>query len=85
MKHLTADTAVKNFDAMLHDVTRYHEPVTIVSDDSRVAVIMSIDEWNSIQETLYLNSIPGMVESIKAAAAEPLELGIPASEIEFDV
>jgi len=83
MKHLTANTAAKNFDAMLDDVTRYHEPVTIVSDDSRAAVIISMEEWNNIQETLYLNAIPGMVESIKEAASEPLEIGIPASEIEF--
>ena len=53
--------------------------MTIVSDDSRAAVIISMEEWSGIQETLYLNSIPGMVESIKEAAAEPLELGIPAS------
>ena len=85
MKLLTANTAIKNFDAMLEDVTRYNEPVAIVSDDSRAVVIINKDEWDSIQETLYLNSIPGMVESIKEAAAEPMELGISASEIEFDV
>ena len=85
MKHLTANTARRNFSTMLDDVSRFNEPVTIVSDDNKVAVIISMDEWNSIQETLYLHSIPGMVESIKAAAAEPLECGIPATEIDFDV
>jgi len=35
--------------------------------------------------TLYLQSIPGMVKSIKDAAAEPLENGTPASEVDFDV
>lgn len=35
-------------------------------------MIISEDEWNSIQETLYLNSIPGMVESIKQAENESL-------------
>ena len=28
------------------------------------AVLISEDDWNSIQETLYLTSIPGMRESI---------------------
>ena len=32
-------------------------------------------------DTDYLTSIPGMVETIKAAAAEPLEDCVPASEI----
>ena len=85
MKHLTANAARKEFDAVLGDVARFHEPVTVVSDDNNVAVIVSLDEWNSIQETLYLQSIPGMTESIKASAAEPLEYGTPASEVDFGV
>ena len=85
MKHLTANSARENFDVMLDDVARFNEPVTIVSDDNKAAVVVSMDEWSSIQETLYLHSIPGMVESIKAADDEPLELGIPVSEIDFNV
>ncbi len=34
-------------------------------------------------DTEYLQSIPGMVDSIKAAASEPLADGIPASEVDF--
>ena len=85
MRHLSANTARNDFDGMLTEVTKFNEPVTIVSDDNRVAVIISIEEWNSIQETLFLNSIPGMVDSIKKAANEPPEQGIPASEVDFGV
>ena len=46
--------------------------IIIVNDDGKNAVIVSEEEWDSIQETLYLYSIPGMVESIKAAREEPL-------------
>jgi antitoxin YefM len=31
------------------------------------AVLLSKDDWESLQETLYLQSIPGLVESIKEA------------------
>lgn len=85
MKHITANTARKDFDNMLDSVTRYNEPVTIVSDDNRVAVLLSMDEWSGIQETLFLQTIPGMVESIKAAAREPLEAGTDAAELNYDV
>ena len=85
MKHITANTAQKEFFALLEDVTRFNEPVTVVSDDSKAAVLLSMDEWNSIQETLYLQSVPGMAESIKNAAAEPFEEGIVASEVDFGV
>jgi PHD/YefM family antitoxin component YafN of YafNO toxin-antitoxin module len=85
MKHVTAATAQKNFDILLNNVTRYNEPVTIISNDDQAAILLSMEEWRGIQETLYLQSIPGMVESIKAAAAEPLEFGVPASEVDFNV
>jgi prevent-host-death family protein len=85
MKHITANTAQKDFPHILEDVTQYNEPVTIVSDNDNVAVLLSMEEWGGIQETLYLQSFPGMVKSIKAAAAEPPADGIDASEIDFDV
>ena len=85
MRHITANSAQKHFSSVLDNVTRYKEPVTIVSDDNKVAVLLSMDEWSGIQETLYLSSIPGMVQSIKAAAAEPLTDGVDAAEVSFDV
>jgi hypothetical protein len=36
-------------------------------------------------DTEYLSSIPGMVSSIKAAAGEPLEEGIDADSVDFNV
>jgi len=50
--------AVQNSDA-----------VTITSKDGN-AVIVSEDEWNGIKETLYLLSIPGMLESILESSGE---------------
>jgi len=35
-------------------------------------VLISEEDWNSIQETLYLISIPGMRESIVNGMKEPL-------------
>ena len=49
-----------------------------------MVVLLSEDECNNIQETLYLQSIPGMADSIKAAAEEPLENGVNVSEIDFE-
>jgi len=37
----------------------------------------------AIAETIYLNIIPGMVDSIKEAAAEPLSEGIPLEELDW--
>jgi prevent-host-death family protein len=85
MRHITANTAQKDFVGVIDNVARYNEPTTIVTDDNTVVVLLSFEEWKSIQETLYLHSIPGMVESVKAAAAEPLSDAIDAFEVDFDV
>ena len=73
MKYLTANTAQKDFLTLLEDVANYNEPVTVVSDNNKAAVILSMEEWSGIQETLYLNSIPGMTESIMKGKATPLD------------
>ena len=41
-----------------------HEPILITSKRHN-AVMLSQEDWNAIQETLYLSSIPNMVSSIK--------------------
>jgi antitoxin YefM len=37
------------------------------------AVLLSEADWASVQETLYLLSIPGMRESIRQGLAKPIE------------
>jgi len=85
MQHITTNKAKKDFTNIFENVTRYNESVAIVSDNSQAVVLMSMEEWSGIQETLYLMSIPGMMQSIRDAANEPLEDGIDASEVIFDV
>ena len=45
------------------------DAVTITSKDGN-AVMVSESEWNGIKETLYIMSIPGMLESILKASSE---------------
>ena len=37
------------------------------------AVLVAEEDWNAINETLYLLSVPGMRESIQEGMAEPLD------------
>ncbi len=61
---------------LIDEVCDSHEPVVITGKRNN-AVLVSQEDWNNIQETLYLGSIPGMVESIKAASAEPRKEAVP--------
>ena len=52
-------------------------------DNGRNAVLISEDEWRGIQETLYLNSIPGLAESIMEAAQTPVDACVPEEDVEW--
>jgi prevent-host-death family protein len=49
-----------------------HEPIQITGKRSN-AVLISEDDWSSIQESLFLLSVPGMRESIREGLNEPLD------------
>ena len=64
MSILSATEARANLYRVIDDAAESHEPVFITSKRNN-AVLISESDWNSIQETLYLLSLPSMRESIK--------------------
>ena len=56
---------------LLDEAAASHEPIQITGKRCN-AVLVSEDDWRSIQETLYLLSMPGMRESLREGMAEPL-------------
>lgn len=72
MTATTLARAQENLGQLISDVNDNSRPVIIVNDSGKNAVLVSEEDWNSMQETLYLYSIPGMVESIIEAGLEPL-------------
>ncbi len=72
MKTLTATQARKEIYRLLDETSETHEPIQITGKRSN-AVLISEDDWRSIQETLYLSSIPGMQESIIEGLQTPVE------------
>lgn len=71
MPVLNASDARANLYRLIDQTNDSHEPV-IISGKRNNAVLISEDDWRSIQETLYLDAIPGMRESIINAMKEPL-------------
>ncbi len=71
MTTITATKARAKLYQLLDEAAASHEPIQITGKRSN-AVLISEDDWRSIQETLYLVSIPGMKESILKGGAEPL-------------
>jgi antitoxin YefM len=57
---------------LLDQAADSHQPIQITGMRSN-AVLISEEDWRSIQETLYLLSIPGMRESIREGFKTPVE------------
>ena len=73
MTAISVTKARENIYQILSDVNDSSQPITITNKRGKNGVLISEEDWNAIQETLYLNSIQGMAESIIEAGREPLE------------
>ena len=64
MPTLTATEARSKLYRLIDEAASSHEPIVITGKRGS-AVLISEDDWRSIQETIYLLNIPGMRESIR--------------------
>jgi antitoxin YefM len=72
MPTLTATEARSKLYQLIDETSSTHKPVLITGKRAN-AVLLSEDDWNAVQETLYLLSIPGMRESIRKGLKTPVD------------
>ncbi|MBM4355229.1 MAG: type II toxin-antitoxin system Phd/YefM family antitoxin [Deltaproteobacteria bacterium] len=72
MTTITASEARERLYRLLDELGKSHEHVVITGKRCN-GVLLSEDDWRSIQETLHLLSVPGMRESIREGLATPVE------------
>lgn len=64
METITLNKNNSNINNLVDQTINNNQPILLKGETGN-AVLISESEWNAIQETLYLTSIPNMVESIK--------------------
>lgn len=64
MSTINITKARQNLFQLVADVNIGFNPITIVNNKGKNAVLISEEEWKNIEETLYLSSIPGLVDNI---------------------
>ncbi len=64
MSTINITNARANLYQLVADVNVGFNPITIVNNKGKNAVLISEDEWKNIEETLFLSSIPGYVDNI---------------------
>jgi antitoxin YefM len=72
MTVLKVSEARANLYQLIDETAQSHQPV-LITGKRHSAVLVSEDDWRSVQETLYLVSIPGMRESIIEGLQTPIE------------
>ena len=72
MGSVNITNARKDLYKIVDQVNESHEPIHITGKNGS-AVLVGEDDWKSIEETLFLMSIPGMRESIVDGMNTPAE------------
>lgn len=72
MTTMTASQAREKLYKLLDRTAISHEAVQITGKRHN-AILVSEEDWRSIQETLYLLSIPGMREAIRKGLKTPVK------------
>lgn len=71
---VSATKARANLYRLIDQVNEESEPLTITGQRGN-AVLVGEDDWRAIQETIHLESVPGLTASIHQARAEGIEAG----------
>ncbi len=79
MTTVSATSARSNLYRLIDQVNDESQPLTITGQRGN-AVLIGEADWQAIQETLFLESVPGFAESIRQVRAE----GIEAASTELD-
>ena len=83
MTTMSATKVRANLFKMIAFVNDNSQPLTLTNSKGKNAVLVGEDDWNAIQETIYLNSIPGMAESLIQGKNTPLEECLSEDELEW--
>lgn len=80
MQTLTASSARTTLYRLIDETATTHQPL-IITGKRNNAVLVSLEDWSAIQETLFLLSVPGMRESIREGMNTPI--GELSSELDW--
>jgi len=83
MLETTATKLRKNLPKEIEPCFESHETLHVKQRDGKDFVIISAEDWRAIEETLFLNKIPNMVDSIHDAANESLDKGVRLQDLDW--
>lgn len=83
MHEVTANRFRQNLKREIDKVVEDHEVLRVTRKRGGDFVVVSADDWRAIEETLFLNRVPGLVKSIQRASEEPLDDGTRLEDLDW--
>lgn len=83
MSQISVTKARENIYQLLSDVNDNCQPIIITNKNGKNGVLISEDDWNAIQETLYLNSINDLANTIIDGMNTSIDDCIDENEVEW--
>lgn len=83
MTSISATALRQNLYQTIAQVNEESKPIAITNSKGKGAVLIGEDDWAAIEETLYLASIPGMVESLQKGMSTGTEDCITEDELDW--
>jgi prevent-host-death family protein len=66
MKTFTVAEARQDLSAVIGDITAYSEHVLITKNGKPAVVMMTVDEYEALEDTIFWLSVPGVLDQVVA-------------------
>ena len=83
MFEISADEFRKKLKSLVDQAITNHQVLKIKRKNGENFVVIGEKDWKAIEETLYLNQFPGLVDSIHEADREPIEEGTALEDLDW--
>ena len=66
MSTINITNARQNLFQLVSDVNKGFNPINIINNKGENAILLSESDWRDLEETIFLNSIPGFVDDVNS-------------------
>ena len=67
MNTINITSARQTLFQLVQEVNKGFNPINIINSKGQNAILISETDWRDIEETIFLNSLPGFIDSIATA------------------
>lgn len=82
MDVINVNDAQQHLDAVINESVKSHTPVIITGHQNK-AVLVALEDWNALQETLHILQVPGMREDLVEGMRTPVEECVTKEELDW--